>query len=195
MGDTMTIPDWNHDGVVPPIWPGTPDDEQDASFNRSPYLTSVVELVGRFAITRRRIQLLDGLLNYRAALHALEIRDGFQWIDGSFLEHVEADTDDPRLPNDIDVFTFYYLPGNADIGHVLLFDTDYTTETFQIDAYGMELGKPLIQTRVENIVYWSGMWWHRRSSGLWKGFVQVDLNPDEDEQARQALNLAIARMG
>lgn len=33
--------------------------------------------------------MLDGLLRKRAALHAAGLIQGFQWLDGSFLEHVE----------------------------------------------------------------------------------------------------------
>jgi hypothetical protein len=66
-----------------------------------------MDLVTRFATTPERQAIIAGLLAYRHALHATGLVRGFQWLDGSFAEHVEVI--EQRPPNDIDVVTFYGL--------------------------------------------------------------------------------------
>jgi hypothetical protein len=44
------------------------------------------------------------------------------------------------------------------------------------------------------ISYWYSMWSHRRD-GLWKGFVQVDLDSAQDPAAFQLLTQAQADLG
>ena len=44
------------------------------------------------------------------------------------------------------------------------------------------------------ISYWYSMWSHRRD-GLWKGFVQVDLDSAQDPAALQLLTQAQADLG
>ena len=51
------------------------------------------------------------------------------------------------------------------------------------------LGQPVDALQVQSITYWYSMWSHRRD-GLWKGFVQVDLNPSQDADARAVLNIS-----
>ena len=57
-------------------------------------------------------------------------------------------------------------------------------QAFQMDAYGIPLGVTLTPSLVHQIGYWHGMWSHRRGDYLNKGFVRIDLNPDEDVEAR-----------
>jgi hypothetical protein len=66
------------------------------------------EVVLRYGVTAERAAILTGLLDYRAALRNVGIMDGFQWLDGSFVEDVEAIRSRP--PSDIDVVTFAH-PG------------------------------------------------------------------------------------
>ena len=80
----VAIPDWNAQGVLPPINPASP-----TSFDRSPYQISLTDLVLRYATSAARETILGGFLRFRAALHAAGLIQGFQWIDGSFLEHIE----------------------------------------------------------------------------------------------------------
>ena len=104
----MSIPEWNISGVIPPIRPG----EQGASPDRSPYKVTLVDVIKRFATSKPRIDILDGFLKYRAALHELSLISGFQWLDGSFTEEVEVQ--ESRPPRDIDIVTFYTLPNGFD---------------------------------------------------------------------------------
>ena len=62
------------------------------------------------------------------------------------------------------------------------------TNPYLLDAYGIELERALTPKRADMIGYWHGMWSHRRQDGLWKGFLRVELNPDDDRQARQELD-------
>ena len=101
--NSVPIPHWNAQGLIPPMDVASP-----VSANRSPYMVTLNDLVMRFGISIARCRILDGLLRYRAALHGLGVTRGFQWLDGSFLEHIEVL--DSRPPNDIDVVTFFHLP-------------------------------------------------------------------------------------
>ncbi len=184
------IPEWNHSGVLPPIQPGQ---ASHSAGSRAPYQVSLLDLVDRFAFNAARAAILQGFFRYRADLHATGIVDGFQWINGSFAEDSENHRQ-MRPPNDIDVVTFYHSPDSDFSEYQRLFDSRATKETFLVDAYGLRLGEPVRPATVRQIVYWYSMWAHQRD-GLWKGFVEVDLRPDGDATARQALNLEIQRRG
>lgn len=172
---TVALPNWNPAGVLPPI-----DAVDPTSANRSPYRVSLADLVLRFGTSKERCVILDGMLKYRAALHAAGLVTGFQWIDGSFLEHVEHLAG--RAPNDVDIVTFYRIaPGDTpDI--VLarnpdLFDRVKAKATFKVDAFLVPLDADAAFL-VANSAYWYGVWSHRRDFS-WKGFVEVDLTPAE----------------
>ncbi len=179
------IPEWNISAVLPPIRPGAAGHSPD----RSPYKASLSEVVERFAKTPARLEILRGLLNYRAELRKRGISTGFQWLNGSFMEHKEVLIQEP--PNDVDVVTFFNLPDGLNETAFLpqvadLFDVQNTKQIYHVDAYPYVLGVSLGETHVTLISYWYSMWSHRRN-GLWKGFVQVDISEDED-------NIAMALM-
>jgi hypothetical protein len=77
--NTVAIPGWTPDGVLPPINAGQP-----VSIERSPYVVSLTDYVLRFGDTPDRRAVLSGFLGYRAALHSVGLISGFQWLDGSF---------------------------------------------------------------------------------------------------------------
>ncbi|HEY7374529.1 MAG TPA: hypothetical protein VIF57_20365 [Polyangia bacterium] len=174
----VPIPAWTADGVLPPL-----DASQPVAPERSPYLVSLVDYVLRFGDTADRRAILDGLLRYRAALHSLGLVRGFHWLDGSFLEHIERI--EGRSPNDLDLVTFFHLPPAASqlqllskIGGLL---GPSAKATYRVDAYLQHLGMaPELLAR--QAAYWYSVWSHRRNQ-LWKGFVQIDLNPGEDGAA------------
>jgi hypothetical protein len=150
-----------------------------------------VTLVDSFSISPERMAILDGLLRFRADLHQAGIVSGFQWLDGSFLEQVEML--EGRPPRDMDVVTFFEMPSGQDQRsliqrHGVLFDQKQVKATYAMDAYVVVLGQPADQWLVKYVSYWYSMWSHRRD-GLWKGFVQVDLDPAQDADARAILNL------
>ncbi|PAT35319.1 DUF6932 family protein [Vandammella animalimorsus] len=183
-----SIPYWDNEGLLPPIHP----DVSGNNPNRSPYAMDLSMFIDRFATSPERIDILDGLLRFRSDLHAAGINSGFQWLDGSFLENIEILEDRP--PNDIDVVTFFYLPQKqtqASLFHryPYLFDPAQTKQLYAVDAYPFVLGETTAHHHVKMIAYWYSMWSHRRD-GRWKGFVQVDLNPTKDIDARTILSLA-----
>lgn len=180
------IPAWTPDGLLPPIGsdPVSPD--------RSPYRVALVDFVERFATSPARTAILDGLLRYRAALHAAGLVSGLQWLDGSFLEDIETHTGRP--PRDVDVVTFYQRPNGQTPADLLaaapsLFDPRVAKSNYGVDAYTVDLAWPQ-QRMVRVAAYWYSMWSHRRDL-VWKGYLEVDLAPDHDQDA--AARLAIKR--
>ena len=181
------IPAWNSSAVLPPVRPGQPGHSPD----RSPYSATLSEILQRFATSPERIAILRGLLAYRNELTRVGITDGFQWLDGSFMEHKELLMNQP--PNDVDVVTFFNLPAGITDQQIFvsqnpdLFYPDRSKLRFHVDAYAMLLGNVLDVSDIQQISYWYSMWSHRKN-GLWKGFVRVDISPDEDQIALAVLN-------
>jgi len=186
---TVPIPKWNAQGVLPPIDPtGAPT----SASARSPYRTSLVNVVMHFNTTPERVKILEGFLKYRAALHGLGLVRGFQWLDGSMLENIEIL--EQRAPKDVDVVTFYYLPAGKTQTDIMTAGMPVlvnTKDQYKVDAYMVELGSPA-ETLVERSRYWYSMWSHRRN-GLWKGYIEVVLDPAGDEAAKK--NLAMNAEG
>ena len=63
-----------------------------------------------------------------------------------------------------------------------------------VDVYGTRLDIPMDANIIKLISYWYSVWSHRRDH-LWKGFIEVSLNPDEDQSALSALDSIIERQG
>ncbi len=111
--------------------------------------------------------------------------DGFQWIDGSFVEDVE--TSQKRPPADIDIVTFAPLPSFPDSAarqtwikqNLALFDTTQTKDAYQCDAYFVDLGKRP-DLLVDDSRYWFGLFSHQRGTSLWKGMIQIPMVLDDD---------------
>jgi hypothetical protein len=68
-----------------------------------------------------------------------------------------------------------------------LFNHDYIKSKFLVDSYYEQLGNKLSKYQVDHISYWYSMWSHRRD-GVWKGFIQVDLNPELDSEVIKTLH-------
>ena len=113
------IPDWDSRGLLPPFVSSPTSGE-----GRSPYLVRLTDLVLRFGYTTARRTFLAGLLDYRADLHAAGIKNGFQWINGSFVEDKIGHSGEE--PGDIDLVTFFHVPtgqtqGTLAVAHPDLF--------------------------------------------------------------------------
>jgi hypothetical protein len=173
----VAIPSWNALGLLPPI-----DPDQAVSPRRSPYPVSLQDVVMRFSTSPDRRAILRGFLDYRAALHRLGIQNGFQWINGSFLEDVEML--ERRAPRDLDVVTFFHDPAE-DLGSSeddLVVDHVAARDRFKVDAYLLELDRISPRELTRWSAYWYSMWSHRRTQA-WKGFLQIELAPTEDVDA------------
>jgi hypothetical protein len=192
------IPSFTVNGLLPPFSGSSPA----APSGRSPYQASIVDVVDRSATTPARIEILDGLLRYRAALHQVGLVDGFQWIDGSFSESIEFL--ESRPPRDVDIVTFFRRPAIA------MTDTDWVTfqttnraaldrlfrpqqskALFSCDAYPVELD--MDPTGLVSFThYWFGLFSHRRQTFEWKGLIEVPLyEPIHDGEARQLLTTRV----
>lgn len=185
----MVIPDWNFEHVIPLVRE-VPPEQQHISGNRSPYEATMTQVVERFATTPERVQLLHDFMDYRHALYSAGVTEGFQWVNGSFVEHVEV-TDRPNKeprPYDIDIVTFYHRPDQPAPELDYLFSPSLTLDRYNIDAYCVVLGTEATTHFVESVAYWYGMWSTRRLDQVSKGFVKIDLDPEHDPQAREALH-------
>ena len=145
------------------------------------------QLVERFATSPERASILRGLASYRAALRDAGFSEGFQWIDGSFVENCE--TERGRPPGDVDVVSVLHRPLAhsgldawaqfvEDHGETLL-DSQHCKATFRCDAYYIDLDiAPILATG--QTAYWFGLFSHQRDTFRWKGLVQVELQSDDD---------------
>ncbi len=184
------IPEFTLSGVLPPFDPKEGPTIQMAT---SPYQVTILEVIERFSTSPERIRILQGLLEYRAELRAIGFCDGFQWLDGSFVENVEMLRNRP--PKDIDLVTFSYVPVTiVDMDglnelmalNMRLFDPDLAKEAFYCDAYfvTMDLKAEYI---VSQTAYWFGLFTHQRETDLWKGILQVSLQDENDDVASKFL--------
>ncbi|MCU0795140.1 MAG: hypothetical protein MUF31_04310 [Akkermansiaceae bacterium] len=141
-----------------------------------------MELVDKLATSPARKGILDGFLKFRARLRSEGLTQGFQWLDGSFLENVELR--EGRAPRDLDVVTVYW-------GYDQAFQVDLAARfpefgsriqskaTFGLDHFPFDAGFGPVQT-VELTRYWALLFSHNRQ-GVWKGMLRIDLDTDADD--------------
>ena len=185
----MPIPAFDHNLVLPPH-AGNPSVPTDLS----PYACTTVELCNQLGSTPERRTILKGFLSFRDRLRGHGLTNGYQWIDGSFIEDVEKREN--RAPGDIDVVTVYW--GYDMAFQEALFaalpefaDPPLAKLNFHVDHYLFDAGfRP--DVTVEWTRYWMQFFCHNRQS-VWKGILRVSLNtPDHDGLALQELNAAEA---
>ena len=186
-----TIPAFTPGGVLPP-YTGTSPANGAAM---APFSASMEQLADRFGTSPARLCLLEGLLRYRAALGSIGLTEGFQWVDGSFIERIEAT--EGRDPRDIDVVTFYRRPPamrndapawrqmvNANMG---LFRPEITRLTYNCDAYVVDLDAGSPSALVKQARYWFGLFSHKRVTSIWKGLLQVPIGTPTSDAAACAI--------
>jgi len=178
------IPELNQSGVLPPFIPEIGPTNPAAM---APYRVTITEFVQRYAKSKERIEILKGLLAYRELLRNRGITEGFQWVDGSFVEDVERNKGRP--PSDIDLVTFANRPPNNDDpdkwrklvnDNPELFIPDVSKETFICDAYFVDLNIQPIHL-VKSTSYWFGLFSHQRDTYLWKGMVEISIICNDEE--------------
>ncbi|MCE2811819.1 MAG: hypothetical protein LW850_15650 [Planctomycetaceae bacterium] len=81
----MPIPPFDHNLVVPPHL-GDPTQSSELS----PYPCATLELCLRFGTSPQRRKIRWQFLDFRQRLADEGLTNGFQWLDGSFLEDIEA---------------------------------------------------------------------------------------------------------
>lgn len=180
------IPEWSIQGVLPPIRPGREAVHRD----RTPYRSDIVGFVERFALTPARIELLKCFLEYRKAIHDIGIVTGFQWINGSFAEHIEIIGG--RDPRDIDCVTFYAMPEGYTEETLYgknpnLFEHSDVKSQFHVDSFYIDIAENLTQELIDDLTYWYSLWSHQRDTFAWKGFIQIEIDPAQDKKAYSLL--------
>lgn len=155
-----------------------------------------LDVVSRFGTTRRRQQILVGWLDHRERLRRCGLRNGFQWLDGSFVEE--------KIPADIDVVIFSRRPAqvrgpdgvrrmmgaNPDTFNRNTVKAELSVDPFFIDMDGTKNGL------VDLTRYFYGLFSHRRGDDLWKGMVKVSLGNQGEGDARDWLaNNAVTEEG
>ena len=179
------IPEWDDRGLLPPYLGHQADTE-----DRSPYQVLLTDMVDRFITTSARRDLLAGFLDFRAALRQAGLTQGFQWVNGSFIEdimNIEA-----REPRDIDVITFYHLPNGYTqmdfIRHFPLIANRVAIKNqYKIDARFLCMDNDDMLYLARRFAYYNSLWSHRRN-WEWKGYLQIDLSDPGDRVARSILN-------
>ncbi len=173
----MPIPKALPDGRLPPFLKDDPTQRNRVS----PYRATPAELIKRYATSPHRIRILQGLLDYRAELRRVGLSDGYQWIDGSFVEERPS-----REPDDLDLVTVASLPPSVAQQDERLFDARETRKQFLCDSYFVDLRASSRTDAIADAIYYFGLFSHRRRTQQWKGLVQIDLiTPDADASARE----------
>jgi hypothetical protein len=159
----------------------------------SPFKVTVLEFVASFALTRERVRILEGFLEFRRRIHEFGITRGVQWIDGSFVEMNDA----VRAPRDVDVVTFFFRPPDlterlaweaAVEAHPEIFEDAQVKPDLKCDAYWVDLSVPAPLYHVDQTRYWFGLFSHRRASQQWKGMLELPLGSlAEDREAATLL--------
>lgn len=184
----LMIPHMNASSVLPPFLGDDPGTSPSAM---SPYPATMLKVAQRFANSPERIAIFRGLLSYREALRSLGLTDGYQWLDGSFVEDVESVRGRP--PEDVDIVTFTPIQGSLQEKRALvaanhpIFHSKKSREIYRCEAFFVDLtNKPLII--VGHTRYYFGLFSHQRDTFLWKGILQVPLVSD-DSAAAEWLNM------
>jgi hypothetical protein len=179
----MPIPNFDANSVLPPHL-GDPRLRHELS----PYPCTCSDLCDRFATTAERVAILDGFIRLRTELRRHGLTQAFQWINGSFLEDIEAT--EARPPGDIDVVTFYWstdpnfttdlIAAFPELRNRAAIKANFHTDHFLVDASF----RPA--TTIEFTRYWTGLFSHTRNS-VWKGMLKIELDTEPDDLAAQAL--------
>ena len=180
----IPIPDFDHNLVLPPHL-GDPVDRGQLS----PYPCTALDLCQRLGTTVERRAIPGKFLDFRERLHGAGLTNGFQWLDGSFLEDVE--TRENRPPKDLDVVTVYWGYDRAFQAGLAASFREFASPTlakaaYSLDHYNFDAGFDPTVT-LEQTRYWILLFSHNRQ-GVWKGMLRIELNtPAEDAAARQEL--------
>jgi hypothetical protein len=133
-----------------------------------------------------RKAILEGFLLFRNELKKMGLQ-GFQWVDGSFVEDVE-NSERRRPPSDVDLLTWVFLPEGLDPEKQIewykrvaawYYGLD-AKANFKCDAYIAPVF-PNGTSYMDDAIYWSGLFSHSKEGESWKGFFQVGLADDENE--------------
>lgn len=184
----MPLPSYTTNGILPPIAGVDPTD-----LERSPYIVTMTEMVTTFGTTPHRRQLLRNLISYRQLILDGGYTLGLQFLDGSFVENVEAHSG--REPKDIDVFSLLHVPHqyaqdpaswSADCfayWATEIQNLPLNKARFKLDTYASLVEEFQLVDLLKYVMYWYSLFSHQRDTFAWKGFVAVLLDPSQDADA------------
>lgn len=173
----MSIPGYNSQGVIPPH-----NGDATDMHTCSPYPATTVELCAIFGNTPERRTILQGFLKMRALMTQLELTEGFQWVDGRFVEKDRGRRPDPEH---LQVVTFYKLsdrfedPQFSELADRLRCPR-YTLKHFRVHHDIVNLGWELMHI-INHTRFHAGQLSHQKDTGIWKGMLQIALNTPEDD--------------
>jgi hypothetical protein len=184
----LDLPAFDARGLLPPV-----NSSDGTNENRSPYFCSMMELCFAFGTSAHRRGLLRNLIGYRALIASDDFVEGLQFVNGSFVENIEAT--EGRNPNDIDVFSLLMPPAKYVNSPALwqqtgsafwqneIADNPKNKNRFSLDVYGLMVDVGNLGLFLQRSLYWSSLFSHKRSNHDWKGFVAVPLNAADDQAA------------
>lgn len=179
----MPIPDFDHNHVLPPFINGDPS----VSTNQSPYKCGIMEFCERFSFTKHRINILKNFVSYRIKLHEIEITEGFQYVDGSFIENKEAAAGLP--PGDIDIATFYFVNSKrtqalAGVKFPEFCDRVLTKQKYEIDdlVFDISIGVKNPYKLINYTNFITSLFSYSRRDYR-KGMVEIKLNTVAEDRA------------
>ncbi len=115
--------------------------------------------------------------------------NGFQWVDGHFLED---DRQKKKAPDHIQVVTFCHPspvidePEYADLTGTLT-NRKKTRDQFRVDHMPVLLTLPP-EKMIDYTRFWCNLLSHQSKTGVWKGMLKIELNTvAEDNAALQHL--------
>jgi hypothetical protein len=174
----MAIPQFTMEGILPPFTGSDPGGAPDLM---SPYKVSTAAAVNHFSTSDRRKEILAGWLQYRQDLRSIGIVDGFQWLDGSFVED--------KSPNDLDLVVFLRRPASHfddKAFHSLmnsrqdLFDRAALKAKYHLDVLFVDLDGNA-SVIVVATAYYLQLFSHQRQTFLWKGLIRVQHDDAQDD--------------
>lgn len=180
----LPIPPFEPNGLLPTYLGNNP-----GGAIRSPYEATIVELVSRFHTSDDRKELLQGLIAYRQLIRSDGYEQGYQFINGSFVEDVETIRGQP--PADIDLVSFlvrpqkYVVDQNAweTAGKQFWLNEvrgrAANKARFSLDAIAVMLD----EADYRKITYWHGLFSEQRRTFAPKGYIVVHLDPAADQVA------------
>jgi hypothetical protein len=183
----MPIPDFNSHGVLPPF-DGDLKKLNGAARNpkvTSPYPATTMELCQRFGTTPERCQILKGFLGMRALMHQLQLVEGFQWVDGRFLE--KDGKRNGRPLDHIQVVTFFHqspLYNDPQYSHLFtpFKNARKTRAQFSVDHGFVNLAWSPLEI-INSTRHWSALFSHQLDTGIWKGMLEISLHTLEEDAA------------
>ncbi len=188
----MPLPPFDIRGLLPPVNGSNPTHP-----DRSPYFCTMTELCSALGTSDHRKELLRNLIGYRALIGSDDFVAGIQFINGSFVENIEAI--EGRQPKDIDVFSILMPPAKYVNKPVLwqttgsvfwqneIADNPKNKARFSLDVYGLIVDVSNLGNFLQQSLYWYSLFSHKRTNHDWKGFAAVPLNAADDQTALAAI--------